>query len=304
MLRLSQWRVPAPPFGFWKSAGYILGAIQRFVFGCKSMGKLGKAIKTGLMVGASGLALYSIARRLKLTNRIARALQDVEAVPFPGTRLYAFLAAKQLRPLYQEICREILEEKKFKRVLNLNTGPGYLPIELALQDNSIEVTGTDPSPDMVQIARANARAEDINEQIHFAIGDSSNLPFPGRYFDLVISVNVLHHWKNPVQVFEEAYRVLTPDGEFWVYDYRKDVPAEQFQALAKDLPFYLRAQFQLGPFASWQAAYDKEEMCRIASHAHFSDPVIEDCVLPLFGKPMPIFVRLRIRKSGHKDDEH
>lgn len=264
----------------------------------KLMSKLKKAIKVGVIAGACTFGLSMLARRLKLANRIARLAQSIEAVPFPGTRLYAFLAAKQLRPLYREIAREICDEQRFKHVLDLNTGPGYLPIELALASDSIEVIGIDPSPDMVRVAKANAKAENVGKRIRFAIGEPSDLPFPGRHFDLVVSVNMLHHWRDPVQVFEETYRVLRPGGEFWLYDYRKDVPMEEWLRIENELPFHLRGLFELGPIASWKAAYDESKVRELAQRTHFSDPILENRVLPLFGKPMPVFVSIKLHKEG------
>ncbi len=260
------------------------------------MSTLRKIIKAGIIVSACGLGLCALARKLKLSDRIADFAQNVEAVPFPGTRLYAFLASRQLRPLYAEIADEIIQSGIGGRLLDLGTGPGYLPIEIARREPSLPVVGIDPSNDMVRIAQADARAAGVNKKLEFAPGDPADLPYPGRYFNLVVSVNVLHHWADPRAVFEEVHHVLTPGGEFWVYDFKKDIPPDVWQDLQNRLPVYLRPLVQLGPVASSKAAYREEELLQMAAETHFEEPAVEPRSFTLFGCPAPVFMRLRMRK--------
>lgn len=46
------------------------------------------------------------------------------------------------------------------------------------------------------------------------IADASNLPFKSNSFDIVISLWVLEHLKNPPKAISEIYRVLKPTGIF------------------------------------------------------------------------------------------
>ena len=67
--------------------------------------------------------------------------------------------------------------------------------------------------------------ETDNRQNPFGVrGDVSRLPFPGSYFDMVISRSVIEHLESPEQVFREFARVLKPGGKAVVitpnkYDY-------------------------------------------------------------------------------------
>ena len=262
------------------------------------MGKLAKALKTGIVAGACGVGLCALARKLKLSSRVAEVAQSIEAVPFPGTRLYTFLASRGLRPLYSAIADDITGTDRFSRVLDLGTGVGYLPIELAMR-NSATIVGVDPSPDMIRIANANALAYGVAKEVEFATGDTVNLPFPGRYFDLVVGVNVLHHWRAPLAVFEEVFHILVPGGQFWIYDYRKDVPPETWESLETKLPFFQRLGLQFGPIASSKVAYSEPELLTLASKTHFEEPIIEKVTLPLFSQPMPVFIRLKLHKPAH-----
>jgi ubiquinone/menaquinone biosynthesis C-methylase UbiE len=66
--------------------------------------------------------------------------------------------------------------------------------------------GLDPSAEMLTRARSQART------VAFSRGRADRLAFPPAYFDLVFSVDVIHHLAEPGRYFQEAYRVLKPDG--------------------------------------------------------------------------------------------
>ena len=260
------------------------------------MSTLKRILRFGMIGSLCGLGFCALARKLKLSTRMAEFAHSVEAVPFPGTRLYTFLASRQMRPLYASIADEIVAAGHFNRVLDLNTGPGYLPIELALRDPASSISGIDESPDVIRIADADARASEVAGSVEFAVGEPTNLPFPGRYFDLVVSVNVLHHWREPLAVFEEVFHVLAPGGQFWIYDYEKDVPPEKWEPLQKKLSLFLRMALLLGPIASSKIAYDESQMVAMADQTHFKHIVFERRALPLFGEPMLVFNRLKLEK--------
>lgn len=260
------------------------------------MTKVGKALKTGIMAGICGLGLCGLVKKYNLSSRIADFAHSIDAVPFPGTRLYSFLASRQMRTLYAAIADEITEADGFERILDIGTGPGYLPIEIAMKNPDTCVSGIDESPDMIQIADANSHASRVGKSVDFAVGEPANLPYPGRYFNLVTSVNVLHHWKEPLEVFEEIYHILVPGGEFWIYDYRHDISEDEWTALREKLSPALRVAFMVGPMASAKAAYSSDELLRIASQTRFENPSLEPRSFMLFGYEMPVFNALKLKK--------
>jgi ubiquinone/menaquinone biosynthesis C-methylase UbiE len=261
-----------------------------------TMSMFRRVIKGLVIGGACGVGLCAIAKKAKLSDRIVDFAQNVEGVPFPGTRLYAFLASRQLRSLYREIADEIADSGIEGKVLDLGTDLGYVPIELARKKPSLAVIGIDTSSDMVQIAEANARSEGVNGKPEFGVGDPTNLPFPGRYFDLVVSINVLRQWAEPRAVFAEVHHILNSHGEFWVYGYKKDIPRELWLELADKLPAHQRVLLQLGPAISSKAALGEDEIIRLAQEAHFEVVSTEDKCLTMFHECMPVFVKVRLKK--------
>jgi SAM-dependent methyltransferase len=90
------------------------------------------------------------------------------------------------------------------RVLDLGCGRGGV-VELFWRDVKLAV-GIDPDPPSLTGHRAPGMP------ILRAVGE--RLPFADASFDLVVSVWVLEHLREPQKVFDEVRRVLRPGGHF------------------------------------------------------------------------------------------
>ncbi len=158
-----------------------------------------------------------------------------EETPFPFTRLYAFVAEKSpfARDLYNHVAREINDEIKPKKILDVGTGPGYLPIEIASVLLDVEIIGIDISKDMVKIASKNAEKYNLADRVKFKAEDAKKMTFEDSLFDFVVSTASLHHWREPLRVINECYRVLKSGKEAWIYDLRKDTPKGDVEELKK-----------------------------------------------------------------------
>jgi ubiquinone/menaquinone biosynthesis C-methylase UbiE len=103
-------------------------------------------------------------------------------------------------------------------LLDLGTGPGYLPIELVKRSPDVRIIGVDLSRTLVRMARANALRTGCAARVHFEVGNAGNLRFRSESFDGVISTGMLHVLRDPVSALSECWRVLKPDQEAWIYD--------------------------------------------------------------------------------------
>ncbi len=267
----------------------------------RTMSMLGKTIKGLAVAGICGVGLCALAERTRLTERLSRLAQSVEGVPFPGTGLYPFLAGREFRRLYTAVAEQMVGSGIRGRVLDLGTGLGYIPIDLARMEPTLAAHGIDSSPEMIRIARANAFSEGVGRKPQFGVGNPMRMPFPGRFFDLVVSVNILGHWIEPRKVLQEIYHVLKLGGEFWGYDFRKDIPRETWSNLREKLPSLERLLLQVSPTASGGASIGEAAFVQMAREAHFEVVSVEETSLPAPDEPMPLFVRVRLRRPNLTD---
>jgi ubiquinone/menaquinone biosynthesis C-methylase UbiE len=91
------------------------------------------------------------------------------------------------------------------RVLEVGCGTGNY-IRAISNYSGCAAWGIDPSEQMLAHARAHSSA------VAFQLGRAEALDFPPDTFDLVFSVDVIHHIVERPASFRETYRVLRPGG--------------------------------------------------------------------------------------------
>jgi len=103
------------------------------------------------------------------------------------------------------------------RVLEVGIGTGNYAAAIQTLTGA-SVSGIDPSEDML----THAATQDAPLDLHH--GRAEELPFPDGSFDLVYSVDVIHHVGDRPAYFREAARVLSPGGKLCtVTDSEEDI---------------------------------------------------------------------------------
>ena len=74
---------------------------------------------------------------------------------------------------------------------------------------------------MISKARENARRCGVADRITFLVATAAALPFADNSFNLVISYASLHHWYQPVAVFDEVARVSQATGRTIIRDNKR-----------------------------------------------------------------------------------
>ncbi len=117
-----------------------------------------------------------------------------------------------LGKLVAQLIKERFPDFKPRRILEMGCGCGSstLPLKAAWPD--AEVYAIDVGAPMLRYAHG--RAEALGVPIHFSQQDASKTNFPDGYFDLVLSIIVLHEMPLSVirNTFKECHRLLKPGG--------------------------------------------------------------------------------------------
>lgn len=220
---------------------------------------------------------FSITDRwmVSVLQKIERRLRSREGIPYPSSRFYAHIARfiPFTRDGYIYVSEKVAEEKVTGRILDVGTGPGYLPIEIAKLVRGVEVTGIDISQDMVRMARKSVQKSGLEDRVRFECMDANKMLYESSYFDLVVSTGSFHHWRKPLRVLNEIHRVLRPKGQAWIYEIRRDAPQEGIEKLKEMYGrFYGPIIYRL---VSFHSSTTKEEMLSVLDDPEDSFKVYE-----------------------------
>jgi ubiquinone/menaquinone biosynthesis C-methylase UbiE len=158
-----------------------------------------------------------------------------EKILWPFSRLYDRYPNRIFTKWFRLISKNIKDRQISGTILDIGTGPGRLPIEIAKQVVNAQVVGIDLSEDMVKIAKRNAEKAGLADKVKFKVASAYNTGFEDNSVDLVVSTGMFHHLKEPIRAFNEICRILTPGGEAWIFDGRKDVTKAEFEETVRSL---------------------------------------------------------------------
>jgi|GEM_PF-2971155 len=149
-----------------------------------------------------------------------------------------------------------------KNILDLGCGPGYIARRLSEVLPNSMVFGVDKS--QIMINHANKAINKLSKnnyvfhsefeadcgsirifrnepdylnyyqpRLKYMIADSANLPFVNLKFDLILLKGTYKCLENKFDSLKEMYRVLSHGGEIFIYEFRKDIPEDEFIELTK-----------------------------------------------------------------------
>jgi ubiquinone/menaquinone biosynthesis C-methylase UbiE len=212
----------------------------------------------------------------------------------PGVLASSYEKATRLvvESYYSHVADEITSSFTAGTILDLGTGPGYLPVEIARRKPEISIIGIDLSKKLIQMAQTNAAKAGFSRQLRFEVGNSARLRFDNNTFDMVISTGMLHSLKDPGRVFKEVYRVLKSGGQAWIYDPAKvaaGVDRRKWKAsLTLGEKFFLQIFKLLGLHKPIET-YDRDQVLPMIEDSGFEDFRIEE---------KDNEIRIKLKKNG------
>jgi len=113
----------------------------------------------------------------------------------------------------------IVEKAKplYGKILEVGTGKGYFALALAKEGHSFVTI--DISKDEQLYAKLNLAYFGVDNLAEFKIENAESTCFPDKYFDIIFSVNIVHHLQNPYKVVNELSRILSSDGKLIISDF-------------------------------------------------------------------------------------
>jgi len=152
-----------------------------------------------------------------------------------------------------------LHLKPGQRLLDIGCGTGSLLERVISTFPDTHIVGIDPSPEMLGIAHGKCL-----DGVDLMEGWAESLPFHDNSFDIVVSCNAFHYWRQPARALDEIARVLRPEGKLLITDWCDDYLACHICDL------YLRA-FNRAHFRT----YGAKECEALIATARFRDIGVE-----------------------------
>jgi ubiquinone/menaquinone biosynthesis C-methylase UbiE len=170
---------------------------------------------------------------------------------------------------YKPFVDKVLNSISFipESILDLGCGPGYIARRFNEVLPNARVIGVDISSVMVDHAVKAVKTKVNNQDLHFEsysnftenniynlknfmdiadntyfssklkymVANSESLPFGENYFDLIILKGTFKCLENKARSLKEMYRVLNTNSEILIYEFRKEIPEDEFNMLTKDM---------------------------------------------------------------------
>lgn len=117
------------------------------------------------------------------------------------------------KPIFKQMAIEASQLSARGWLLDLGTGPGYLPIEIAQTCPHVDVIGLDIARPLIEDSFRKVNKKHLESRVHLLNASAEFLPFVNNTFDTVQSMFSFHLWSDKQLGIHEIWRVLKPGGK-------------------------------------------------------------------------------------------
>jgi SAM-dependent methyltransferase len=179
-------------------------------------------------------------------------------------RAYATADFEAPHRAFVELLRERFPHLAPRSILDLGCGPGDISRRLARTWPEARVLGIDGATEMLEAGRALADQAQLAGRVELRLGLLPGATLPSGIWDAVVSNSLLHHLRDPLDLWR-AIREVTPGGAaIFVMDLRRPGSSEAVDELvgqyAGDEPAVLREDFRNSLFAAYRRSEIEDQL--------------------------------------------
>lgn len=116
--------------------------------------------------------------------------------------------------------KKLADELRGSRsILDVATGTGEVAIQIVKRLEDVNVTGLDPSSEMLVLAKEKISRPELKDKIKLTQGSAESLPFEDQSFDAVSIAFGIRNTKEPLTSLKEMKRVLKPGGKAGIMEF-------------------------------------------------------------------------------------
>jgi ubiquinone/menaquinone biosynthesis C-methylase UbiE len=138
----------------------------------------------------------------------------------------------------------------------------------------------DLSQAILTLAAENATKVGLNGTLSWREGDAKAMPFKDGEFDLIVSNDSLHHWDDPLLVFDEIARVLKDGGRCIIHD-SKRLQRRWPWLFVKTISLTIPRDFRVHWWNSIKSSYTADELRAILERSRLTGWRIEEDLMDL-----------------------
>lgn len=112
---------------------------------------------------------------------------------------------------------DLVNGDKYKKILDIGTGTGYLAFPFAKHFPTASVCGIDIAEVIVEKNNATVREKGIHN-LSFQVFDGLKYPFSDESADLIVTRYAFHHFPNVVNAIQQMNRILVKGGKVLISD--------------------------------------------------------------------------------------
>ena len=178
---------------------------------------------------------------------------------------YAEADFSEANRLFLDLFNELHPQPFTGRALDIGCGPADIPLQLAVEHPEASIDAVDGAPAMLALAEQRLRElPHLSERLRLLCTSLPSDELPDHGYEAVLSNSLLHHLREPLELWRTVRRCARPGASVLVMDLRRPTDPATVDVLvaqyAADAPDVLRRDFRNSLFAAYTPAEVEQQL--------------------------------------------